>query len=101
MDIICCFYYIIKQDVLNFKMSKFYKKIIKQFNKFFIYGKKKGEYDKSEGEELVKGGGVDISSKEEIFVNYNLLKEDKLMEVEQIKKILKLGIDYRFFLNGI
>lgn len=92
MDTTCCPHYTIKQDALNFKMSKSHKKIIKQFNKFLIHGKKKGEHDMPEGEESVKGGGADTSSKEETSVNHNSPKEDKSMEAEQIKKTPKPGL---------
>lgn len=82
-------------------MSKSHKKIIKQFNKFLIHGKKKGEHDKPEGEESVKGGGADTSSKEETSVDHNSSKEDKSMEAEQIKKTPKPGRDYRSSVNEI
>lgn len=92
MDTTCCPHYTIKQDALNFKISKSHKKIIKQFNKFLIHGKKKGEHDKLEGEEPVKGGGADPGSKEETTVNHNSPEEDKSMEAEQIKKTPKAGL---------
>lgn len=93
MDTTCCPHYTIKQDALNFKISKSHKKIIKQFNKFLIHGKKKGEHDKLEGEEPVKGGGADPGSKEETTVNHNSPEEDKSMEADQIKKTPKAGKD--------
>lgn len=101
MDTTCCPHYTIKQDALNFKMSKSHKKIIKQFNKFLIHGKKKGEHDMPEGEESVKGGGADPGSKEETSVDHNSPKEDKSMEAEQIKKTPKPGRDYRSSVNEI
>ncbi|XP_048771474.2 arginyl-tRNA--protein transferase 1-like isoform X2 [Ostrea edulis] len=99
MDIMCCPHYTIKQEVLNFKISKSHKKIIKQFNRFIIHGKKRGEHDTAEEagdrpktEEPMGGGGAEGRTKEEAADNQNSQETDKVMETDRNKKTPKPGL---------
>ncbi|XP_033741171.1 arginyl-tRNA--protein transferase 1-like isoform X2 [Pecten maximus] len=47
MNKTCCPHYTIKMEAPNFKLNKSHKKILKQMNKYLIYGTVKGEVTKS------------------------------------------------------
>lgn len=49
MNKTCCPHYTIKMEVLNFKLNKSHKKILKQVNKYLIHGVKKGESGQTPG----------------------------------------------------
>ncbi|XP_033733323.1 arginyl-tRNA--protein transferase 1-like isoform X2 [Pecten maximus] len=50
MDTTCCPQYTIRMDAMNFKLSKSHKKVLKQMNKYLMYGQRKGKSQESHEE---------------------------------------------------
>ncbi|XP_062580443.1 arginyl-tRNA--protein transferase 1-like isoform X1 [Saccostrea cucullata] len=89
MDTTCCPHYTIKMGALDFKMSKSHKKIIKQFNKFIIHGKKRGEHETEEdgmGETEgggLKGAGAEKGGKKKGSGSHDSSGKEKVMETDK------------------